>query len=263
MKTLNFFAFALSATFLMSSCSQSPSGEAETSAAEEVEEVSASATDYTLNLDQSEVTWYGFKPTGRHQGTIGIQDGQLAVENSEIVGGSFTMDMNNIVVTDEDLPEDKKEQLTGHLKSDDFFYVEEYPTAEFVITSVEEYQGGAVASADDEDNMAVVVNNEEVSEYETENPTHMITGNLTMRDTTLSVTFPAHVEMQGDQIMANAKFNIDRSKWNVDYWEEATLADRAKDKLIYDTVNVGFNITATKEDQPQAQSEAAAEGEDS
>lgn len=263
MKTLNYFAFALFATFLVSSCAQKPEGEAETSAAEEVEEVSASATDYALNLDQSEVSWYGFKPTGRHYGTIGIQDGQLAVENGEIVGGSFTMNMNEILVKDEDLPEEQKGKLTGHLKSQDFFYVEEYPTSEFVITNVEEYGGGAVASAEDEDNMAVVVNNEEVSEYETENPTHMITGNLTMRDTTLSVTFPAHVEMQGDQIMAKAKFNIDRSKWNVDYWEEATLADRAKDKLIYDTVNVGFDITAAKDGEPQAQSEEAAEGEDS
>ncbi len=262
MKTLKFFTWALSATFLISSCGQKPEGEAETSAAEEVEEVSASASNYAINLDQSEVTWYGFKPTGRHYGTIGIQDGQLAVENDQIVGGRFTMDMNNIVVNDEDLPEDKKEDLIGHLRSQDFFYVEEYPTAEFVITNVEEYQSGAVASSED-DNMAVVVNDEEVSEYETENPTHVVTGNLTMRDTTLSVTFPAHIEMQGDQVMANAKFNIDRSKWNVSYLEEATLASRAKDKLIYNTVNVGFDISASQEGQSQVQNEAAAEGEDS
>jgi len=261
MKTLNFFTMALFSAFLLVSCGQKPEGAAETSEAEEVEEVSASASDYMINLDQSEINWNGFKPTGRHYGTIGIQDGQLAVENGKIVGGSFTMDMNNIDV--QDLEGEDRQKLTGHLKSEDFFHVEEYPTAEFVITSIEEYQSGAVASAGEDDNMAVVVNEEEVSEFETENPTHTITGNLTMRDTTLSVTFPAHVEMQGDQIMANAKLNIDRTNWNVSYNDEGDPVRVAKDKFIYNTVNVGFDITATKEGEPQAQNENMDNNEDS
>jgi len=265
MKTLKLNILALLALFFVAGCSQAPEGETtEVSAAEEVEEVSASATDFAINTDQSEITWFGFKPTGRHQGTIGIQDGSIAVENGSIVGGTIKMDMNNIVVTDEDLPEEQKQKLTGHLKSPDFFAVEQYPTAEFVITNVEEYQSGAVASSEEEDdNMAVVVNNEEVSEYKTENPTHLITGNLTMRDTTLSITFPANLNISDNQVSANAKFNIDRTKWNVNFRQEATLASRAKDELIYDTVNVGFDIVAAKQEQPQAEVTSATNEEDS
>ncbi len=104
----------------------------------------------------------------------------------------------------------------------------------------------------DTSRLDVVVNDEAVSEYAVENPTHAITGNLTMRDTTLSIVFPAKVSMTGDQIMAQAKFNIDRTKWNVSYGDENDMEARAKDKFIYNTVNVGFDIKANKEAEATA-----------
>lgn len=262
MKTLKFYSMAMLSMLLAASCAQNPqSDEAEVSAAEDVEQVSASATDYELDIDQSELRWNGFKPTGQHYGTIAIQDGTIAVENGKIVGGSFTMDMNEIDV--QDLEGEDRQKLTGHLKSEDFFAVEQYPTSEFVITEVNEYQGGAMASSGENENLSVKVNNEEISEYKLENPTHTITGNLTMRDTTLSITFPARVSMEGNQITAEAKFNIDRTNWKVSYNDEGDPVRVAKDKFIYNTVNLGFDITATKEEQPQALTETAAEGEDS
>jgi polyisoprenoid-binding protein YceI len=261
MKTLRFYSLALVAAFLVSGCSQSPqSDEAEVSAAEEVEEVSASATDYTLNTEESDVLWNGFKPTGQHYGTIGIQGGSIAVENGEVVGGSFTIDLNDIDV--QDLEGEDRQKLTGHLKSEDFFAVEQYPTAEFVITDVSAYNSGAMASGEDE-NMTVKVNNEEISEYKLENPTHSVTGNLTMRDTTLSITFPARISMEGDQLTAESKFNIDRTNWKVSYNDEGDPVRVAKDKFIYNTVNIGFDIVATKASQPQVQTETAADGEGS
>ena len=229
------------------SCQQKPGGtEAEVSEAQEVEEVSASAADYSVNAAESQLMWYGFKPTGRHNGTIGIQGGTISVLNGEIEGGSFTMDMNAINV--EDLEGEYKDKLTNHLKSGDFFSVEEYPTATFEITSVEAYSGEMAAA---EGKMAVVVNDEEVDEYSLADPTHSITGNLTMRGTTLSITFPAKVSITDGQVTAEAKFNIDRSKWGVNFREENGYEARAKDELIYDTVNVGFDITAS-EGEPTA-----------
>lgn len=261
MKTLKYFSSAIVATILMAGCAQNPqSDEAEVSEAQEVGEVSASASDYALDLSQSELTWNGFKPTGQHYGTIGIQDGSLAVENNQVVGGNFTIDLNDIDV--QDLEGEDRDKLTGHLKSEDFFHVEQHPTAEFVITEVKEYSA-ATASAEENDNKAIKVNNEEISEYKLENPTHLITGNLTMRDTTLSVTFPARIEVSEDQVTAEAKFNIDRTKWKVSYNDEGDPVRVAQDKFIYNTVNVGFDITATPGDQPQVSEEPAAENTDS
>lgn len=232
------------------SCQQKPGGtDAEVGEAQEVEEVSAAAADYSVNTSESQLMWNGFKPTGRHNGTIGIQDGTISVLNGDVVGGSFTMDMSDINV--EDLEGEYKDKLTNHLKSGDFFSVEEYPTAKFEITDVQPYSG-QVASAENEDKMAVVVNDEEVDEYSIADPTHTITGNLTMRGNTLSVSFPAKVDVTDNQVTAQAKFNIDRTKWGVNFREESGYEARAKDELIYDTVNVGFDIVASQEGQPTA-----------
>ncbi len=249
MKTLSFPILALLAIFSVSSCQQKPGGDtAEVGAAQEVDELSAQAVNYPLDTEASELTWYGFKPTGRHNGTIGIQDGKLAVEGGTIVGGSFTIDMNAINVLD--LEGEDKQKLTGHLQSPDFFAVEEYPNAKFEITEVVPFAEATMEA--DTSRLDVVVNDEAVDEYKIENPTHAITGNLTMRDTTLSIMFPAKVSMSGDQIMAQAKFNIDRTKWKVAYGDENDLEARAKDKFIYNTVNVGFNIKADKEPEATA-----------
>lgn len=245
-----FLAIAtVAATFLVSGCQSNPEGtDAEVGAAQEVGDVSASAVSYELDTTSSELTWYGFKPTGRHNGSIAIDDGQLMVEGDQIAGGSFTMDMSQIEV--EDLEGEDKQKLTGHLKSPDFFAVEEYPTAQFEIVEVTAYNEGAVE--EDTSRMDVVVNDEEVSEYAIENPTHTITGNLSMRDTTLSVTFPADVSVADNQVSAEAKFNIDRTKWNVSYGDENDPVAQAKDQFIYNTVNVGFNIVATKAEEATA-----------
>ena len=252
MKMLTLPAFTMAATLLMIGCQQKPGGtDAEVGAAQEADQVSASAVDYSIDTTASELTWYGFKPTGRHNGTIDIKDGMLAVENGEVVGGSFTMAMSEINVLDEDLKDEDRQKLTGHLKSPDFFAIEEYPTAKFEITEVKPFSAGAVAD-EGEPRMEVVVNDEKVSEYKIENPTHAITGNLTMRDTTLSITFPANVSVTDSKVSAEAKFNIDRTKWNVSYGDETDPVAQAKDKFIYNTVNVGFNITATRQDEATA-----------
>ncbi len=244
------FILSLFSATLLFSCQQKPGGtDAEVSEAQEVEEVSASATDFSVNTSESQLMWFGFKPTGRHNGTIGIQDGTISVLNGDVVGGSFTMDMNNINV--EDLEGEYKEKLTNHLKSGDFFSVEEHPTATFEITEVKPYSGEMTAT-DGEDKMKVVVNDEEVDDYSIESPTHTISGNLTMRGTTLNVTFPANVSVTDGQVTAQAKFNIDRSKWGVNFREENGYEARAKDELIYDTVNIGFDIVASGGGEPTA-----------
>ena len=249
MNKLRISILTLFAGVLLYSCQQKPGGaDAEVGEAQDVAEVSAEATDYALSTEESKLMWYGFKPNGRHNGTIGIQDGSVAVLNGEVVGGSFTMDMNNINV--EDLEGEYKDKLTNHLKSGDFFSVEEFPNAVFEITEVAPYANAMASEGDAK--MKVVVNEEEIDEYSIPDPTHTITGNLTMRDTTLSITFPAKIQVTDDQVTATAKFNIDRSKWNVDFREESGYEARAKDELIYDTVHVGFDIVANKEGEPTA-----------
>lgn len=249
MKKAKLSILSILSILLVASCSQKPdSHEAEVSEAQDVQAVSASAATYTIDTSASQLNWNGFKPTGRHMGTIAIKDGNIAVEDGQVVGGSFTIDLNVIDV--QDLQGEHRDKLTNHLKSQDFFYTEKFPTARFEITKVEAYNSGAIASAEEDDNMAVVVNNEEVSEYKIDNPTHTVTGNLTMRDTTLSISFPAEIKVTDNYVEAQAKFNLDRTKWKVSYNDEGDPVRVAQDKFIYNTVNVGFDIVANKENEP-------------
>lgn len=230
--------FLLIGTLFAFSCTQNPkSDEAQVGEAQEVTAPAETAATLSVNKEASDVTWVGTKPTGRHDGKFPITGGTINVENSEIVGGTITMDLANLEITDAEISEEDRGKLSGHLKSNDFFNVESFPEAKFVITSVQPYTAGNAANenADDAD-----------SEFKLANPTHTVTGNLTLRDTTNSISFPAVINVTDDQVTAKAKFNIDRTDWGVSYGDEDAVADKARDSFIYNKVNLGFDIQASK-----------------
>lgn len=166
---------------------------------------------YTLNPSQSTLKWTGRKKIGKtEEGTVLIAEGEITVEDGKITGGKFTIDMNSISSTN--LKGAMKEKLEGHLKSDDFFSVEEFPKANFEITKVED---GSV------------------------------TGNLTVKEITNAVSFPADIEISEDEITAKAQFEIDRSKWNVRYGS-GSFFDNLGDDLILDEVGIELELIASK-----------------
>lgn len=182
--------------------------------------VSVMSGDVTLNadLETSIIEWEGAKPTGTHNGTIELTEGQLFLDEGNVVGGKFVIDMNSIVVLDLTDP-DMNGKLLGHLKSADFFETETYPTATFEITSVEAVQGNPAA-------------------------THNITGNLSMKDVTRSVTFPATVNVSDNGVTAtSATFLIDRTQWNVQYGSK-TLFANLKDDFINDQMALTITLNA-------------------
>jgi len=162
----------------------------------------------TLPIDtsRSSITWKGAKVTGAHDGGFRQFDGTITVDNDQVTGVKVTIDAGSIWADDE--------KLTGHLKSDDFFSVANYPTATFEagqFTKVDTVQGA----------------------------THMVTGNLTMRGKTNSVTFPATIMMNADMVSAKADFIIDRKQWDIIYPGQP-------DNLISDEVRIIFDVVAAK-----------------
>ena len=80
-----------------------------------------------IKTDNSTVTWKGYKVTGSHYGTVALESGHLVFDEGKLTGGEFVVDMTTIVT--DDLEGEYKGKLEGHLKSDDFFGVEKFPTA--------------------------------------------------------------------------------------------------------------------------------------
>ena len=229
--------------FITAACSQQKEGtDAEVSEAKIVKHVDSSES-YNIDTQESEVTWIGSKPTGKHHGVIPITSGDIAVEDGKVVGGTIVINVAEIDNVDLKEDPDSHSKLVTHLKSEDFFDTENHPTAEFVITSVKPYSKEDSVKVKEE--FDTQYKPASAKEHMVASPIHKVTGNLTMRGKTLSVSFPAHVELNDDKVIAKAKFNIDRTQWGLQYNNEANVVDKAKDKFIYNTVNVGFDIVAT------------------
>lgn len=213
MKSLKTGLLALSTAFFMVACTSTPGERVEAQEEQEVQEVARTAATLVVNTEASNIDWVGTKPTGQHSGTMKIKDGELKLEGDQLVGGKFTLDMVSIEVTD--LEGEEKGKLEGHLKTGDFFEVEKYPTATFEITKVEAVEGQ-------------------------ENATHNITGNLTMRDQTKSVTLPAKVSYQNGTFKAvTPDFKIDRTEWGIVY-----KSSKVGDMAINDEMGIKIDLTA-------------------
>ncbi len=201
------------------------------------------ATEIAVNTANSHVTWVGSKPAGKHNGTIGISAGTISLKGSEIVAGNFTIDINSLKSLDMEEGTEYYGKLVGHLMSPDFFDAANHPEASFEVTGVSAYNQSNL----DADKAEFETDNKpaSLSEVIVDNPTHFISGNLTMRGTTKNITFPAAVTIENGTVKAKANFNIDRTEWGLMYGNEASVADKAKDSFIYDTVNVGFELEAS------------------
>ncbi len=212
-------------TFGLIACGEAPKGE-KVEAGEAIEssdQAAAEGTTYLVDTESSQINWTGSKLVGNsHTGYIKLDEGTLQVDNGNLSGGTFVIDMTTL--TDTDLEDEgKRKKLEGHLKSDDFFSVGAHPTAKFEIVKVEEATGNPDA-------------------------THRITGNLTMKGITKSVTLPAKVSMSDGQLMASTpQFTIDRTQWEVMYGSSAL--DVVKDKVIRDEVGLKIELAAAP---PQA-----------
>lgn len=226
------------AALIMASCNK-PADTVETSEAQEV----AEATGSTLSIDPStsKIDWRGYKPTGQHFGYIPVTEGEITVEGNELKGAKFVFDITGLKIQDMEESDENYPKLWGHLQSDDFFDAANYPQATFELTSVEPYTAGTIQ---DKEEFETANTPKSDSEVAPENPTHWISGNLTMRGTTKNIKFPAHVAVSDGTVAAKAGFNIDRTAWGLAYGDESNAVDKAKDQFIYNTVSVGFDIKA-------------------
>ncbi|HET8810689.1 MAG TPA: YceI family protein [Flavobacteriaceae bacterium] len=155
-----------------------------------------------IDIKESTVNWVGKKVTGQHSGTIQLKSGHFLMEDGKLIGGEFTIDMNTIAVTD--LSGEYQTKLEGHLKSDDFFGVETFPTSKLVITSAEKTSDGYKINAD-----------------------------LTIKE----ITNPIEFDLKMVENTASASFQIDRAKYNVRYGS-GSFFDNLGDNMIYDNFDV-------------------------
>jgi len=182
---LSLFAIAAAA------CAKDPTAGKEAAAVAEAKAVKAvpsSAESLAVSPAASKIGFVGAKVTAQHIGEFKDFTGTISMVSGKIEGGQVEFEVKpGSVVVDGGLP-----RLEGHLKSADFFEVEKHPTARFVSTEI---KAGSDAAG----------------------MTHTVTGNLTMRGTTRSVTFPARIEVGDEAVEAKTEFGINRKDFGIEY----------------------------------------------
>ena len=174
-------------------------------------------TTYTVSPTDSTITWKGSKLGGTHTGLILIKEGFLTIQNEKIIGGKVDIDMSSIFCTD---IEDREtaQKLEGHLKSADFFDIENFPFATLEVLSMNP--------------------NEQKDTYE-------VKANLTIKDITKEIIFPAKIQVNNQQIIADRELTIDRTEYDVTYMAES-LTGQIKYKFIYNNFDLNIHLIANR-----------------
>ncbi len=186
--------------------SKATTGEAVTTTSQSAVAAGAIAK-YAFDQSASKVSWVGSKVTGKHEGGFTAFTG-----NVDLVDGAPEKSKVNVDIDASSLTTDS-EKLIGHLKSPDFFDVAKFPKAAFVSTDIK--KGGDKGA------------------------THTVTGNLTLKGVTKSVTFPANITVAGDTASVDAEFSINRQDFGLTYAGKV-------DDLIRNDVVIKLAIKASR-----------------
>lgn len=171
--------------------------------------VTLAQSTFTASAKESRLTWYGSRVAYGHSGSVSLTSGTLQMQKSKVVGGEFVIDMTSI--RDLDIEDEQRSgKLTNHLKSGDFFDVENFPTSTIKITEVK----GKTITAD-----------------------------LTIKGVTQSITFEAVINVDEDKLFASADITFDRSKFGVKYGSDSFF-DNLGDKAIYNDIKLEVEVLA-------------------
>lgn len=158
---------------------------------------------------ESKVEFTGSKVTGKHDGGFKTFTAEAVVDTAKksLIDFKATIDMNSTW--------SDSENLTGHLKNQDFFDVPKFPTSTFETVEVKAGSDAKVPGSNT-----------------------LITGNLTLHGVTKAISFPAKVEVADTgAVSLNTEFAINRKDFGIVYGGKA-------DDLIRDEVVIRLAVKA-------------------
>ncbi|MFM2369734.1 MAG: hypothetical protein RL619_2044 [Bacteroidota bacterium] len=170
--------------------------------------LSVTAQTKKVDATKSSISWIAKKVTGQHNGTVNLKSGALVFKGKKLTGGTFLVDMSSLTATD--IQGEWQGKLNGHLKSEDFFGTEKFPTAALVFKKV-----------------SVKAPN-----------VYTVTGDLTIKGITNPITF----DLATTANSAATSLKIDRTKYDIKY-NSASIFSSIGDKAIADDFELAVALT--------------------
>lgn len=154
-------------------------------------------SDYLLDLAGTSLVWTGSSIAKTHTGTVAISSLSI-MKNNDLISGNVVIDMETLIG-------DSGDRLDTHLKSEDFFAVEQYPTASL---SFQEVSLG------------------------------MFEGILTIRGIAKPISFTVdRVESSDNTLVFKTRIDFNRTHYGIDY-RSAGIVGTVKDTVIDDTITL-------------------------
>lgn len=188
---------------------------------ENVEVLAATSGSYQVSTTESIVNWEGRKPRivgYKDIGTLMVKSGSFQVEDGLPVSGEIILDMTTLTTTE--VAKGGPEGLTRHLKSEDFFSVENFPEASIKLLSA---QPSLASSGTDG-----------MYDLETE---------ITIKGITNKVILPVTVAQENNQAVISGHAELDRTLWDVRFGSGKFFENLA-DNVIDDNFGVDFRFVA-------------------
>lgn len=162
-----------------------------------------------VSPDNSKIEFVASKVTRSHQGSFKQFTGKIELVPNNIPESRVSIDIDTASVETDD------PQLTGHLKTPDFFDVAKNPKATFESTKIEPGNSGS---------------------------NYTITGNFDLHGVKKSISFPANIQVTADSAAVDAEFAINRKDFGIVYAGKA-------DDLIRDAVVIKLNLRVPRKKQ--------------
>lgn len=186
------------------------------------EKTSVADGKYSFEVENSSVEWSGRKTLIADYvdtGKLAIGGGYVVFAGGLPTEGSLTVDMKTIMAqkTGKGGGEDG---LSKHLKSSDFFDVENNPEAVFTLKSTTPVEG---------------------EDYKV-----LLLGDMTIKGITNEITIPAEVYTLDNKTVIEAKAELDRTLWNIRFGSDKFF-DNLANNVISDLFEVEFYLVAKQD----------------
>ena len=166
----------------------------------------------------SVIYWTGRNLFNHHTGTIRVAGGNIELRDGAFIRGEIVIDTNSIACTDLVDPQ-WNAMLIRHLRADDFFAVDRFPTATFVFEKIEPIRDSRPGI-----------------------PNFQVSGQFTLRGITRPLAFSASISRRSDGTYTAQTFiEFDRTDWGVLYGSSRFFA-RLSEHVVNDHIHLHLKI---------------------